>query len=65
MVLIQRINRTGNHAVTDSDEAQSTVSPEKALEDIAVESWRFSRLFLQLFLQLDGDNQSRNQNQLP
>ena len=48
----------------DSDNVQKAGSPEKALEEIAVESWRFSRLFLQLLAQLDGGNQSRYQNQL-
>ena len=47
-----------------TSETDQASSHSDVLQDIAVESWRFSRLFLQLLLQLDAGNQSRYQNQL-
>lgn len=48
-------------------DADSAVSPEnlnQALIDIAVESWRFSRLFARALTKLDAGDASRYSNQL-
>lgn len=47
----------------DRDTAQQT-SSETALIEIAVESWRFSRVFLRLISKLDAGESTRYVNQL-
>ena len=46
---------------TEDDEARS---PSDALQDIAVESWRFVRLVNKLLSQLDAGERGRYQNQI-
>jgi hypothetical protein len=47
-----------------SDQATSSEQLEQSLIDVAVESWRFSRLFMRVVGKLDAGEAGRYQNQL-
>jgi hypothetical protein len=47
-----------------SDQAASSERLEQSLIDVAVESWRFSRLFMRAVGKLDAGEAGRYQNQL-
>lgn len=47
-----------------TDQAASSEQLEQSLIDVAVESWRFSRLFVRVVNKLDAGETGRYQNQL-
>lgn len=47
-----------------TDQATSSEQLEQSLIDVAVESWRFSRLFVRVVNKLDAGETGRYQNQL-
>ena len=47
-----------------TDQAKTPEQLEQALIDVAVESWRFSRLFVRVVSKLDAGETGRYQNQL-
>lgn len=47
-----------------TDQATSSEQLEQSLIDVAVESWRFSRLFVRVVNKLDAGEAGRYQNQL-